>query len=200
MLAEAEPLVPTVDELGERVAPAGESGDGRVESAVEAPARGDSVAPAVAPAVAAPAGRSADAVALLPGADALAVLLAPPGWTLPTTSTRCPTYLAKSWPLSRYIAALALARAPGCAPPAEIDPPTLGEEFPDVPVAPVAPADAVDSMNSPLVPRSIQPVSVSGAAPVRVDVDAGSCVRAPGAPTPCEPLCTGDCVGVCVVA
>jgi len=197
--------VPTADELCERVEPAAGSAGGRLVSLVDtrSPARGDSVvAPAAAPALTPPAGRSADAVALLLPLVALAVLLAPPGCTVPTISTRCPTYLAKSWPLSRYIAAVALARAPGvlAAPPAEIDPPTLGEEFPDVPVAPVDPADAVDSMNSPLAPRSMQPVSVSGAAAARVDVDAGSCVRAPGAPTPCEPLCTGDCVGVCVVA
>jgi hypothetical protein len=199
VVADAEPLVPTA-ELCER-APGAEAsacarslGDGR---SVDAPADaefgllGGGVTPALAPG----AGRSTDAVALPPLVVALAVLL-DPGCTVPTISTRCPAYLAKSCPLSRYIVALALARAPGCALPAEIDPPTLGEEFPDPPAV----ADAVDSMNSPLAPRSMQPVSVSGAAAARVDVDAGSCVRAPGEPAPCEPLCTGDCVGVCVVA
>jgi hypothetical protein len=153
------------------------------------------VALAVAPA------RLADAVALL--LPLLAVLLAVPdalGATVPVISTRCPTYLATSWPLSRYMLGVVLARAPLEEAPAVVDPPTLPELFPDVPVAPLDPADAVISMNSPFTPRSMQPVTVSGLAAVRVDVDAGSCVRAPGVPTPCEPLCTGDCVGACGVA
>jgi len=63
----------------------------------------------------------------------------------------------------------ARAVAPVCAPvegalvddaPAEVDPATLPEIFPDVPVTPVDPAEAVISMKSPLGPRATQPVSV----------------------------------------
>jgi hypothetical protein len=153
-------------------------------------------------------GRSVAPVAkLVPLLVALAVLPAPAAdGTMPVISRRCPTNLLKSCPANLYILALADARAPDCAPldgaPAEVDPPTLPEIFPDVPVAPPGAADAVINMNSPFAARSMHPVSVTcfACAALRVDVVAGSGVRAPGAPAPCAPLCTGDCVGVCGVA
>ncbi len=99
--------------------------------------------------------------------------------------------------------------------PDEVDPPTLGEEFPVVPAAPGVRSLATDAIStkSEPVPRSTQPISVIGVpmepVPACVPGRAVVSVRAPDVAAPgccvpvvpgcCDPLCTGDCVGVWLV-